>query len=87
MEENLSQRERLASLGHLIGGISHNLNTPIMSISGICLGLEDLIKELRDSIGDPSVTPKDHEDIAKDMSDWLEKLNYHTSYISNTITE
>jgi DNA-binding LacI/PurR family transcriptional regulator/signal transduction histidine kinase len=86
MEENLSQRERLASLGHLIGGISHNLNTPIMSISGICLGLEDLIKELRDSIGDPSVTPKDHEDIAKDMSDWLEKLNYHTSYISNTIT-
>ena len=29
----LVESERLASLGHLVGGISHNLMSPIMSIS------------------------------------------------------
>ena len=87
MKENLIERERLVSLGHLIGGISHNFNTPIMSISGVCIGFEDLVKELRESIGDPSVTQKDHEDIANEMSSWLEKLKSHISYISNTINE
>lgn len=41
----LMERERLASLGQLIGGIAHNLKTPIMSISGAAEGLSDLIKE------------------------------------------
>jgi signal transduction histidine kinase len=31
--ENLRELDRLASLGQLIGGISHNFNTPILSIS------------------------------------------------------
>ena len=29
--EILTEKERLASLGQLIGGIAHNLKTPIMS--------------------------------------------------------
>ena len=39
-EESL-ENERLASLGQMIGGISHNLMTPIMSISGVTTALED----------------------------------------------
>ena len=39
------ESERLASLGQLIGGIAHNLKTPIMSISGAVEGISDLIKE------------------------------------------
>ena len=38
------ERERLASLGQMIGGIAHNLKTPIMSISGAVEGLDDLNK-------------------------------------------
>lgn len=56
----LMERERLASLGQLIGGIAHNLKTPIMSISGAAEGLTDLIKEYDASIGDPEVNNQDH---------------------------
>ena len=42
----LMERERLASLGQLIGGIAHNLKTPIMSISGAAEGLTDLVKRI-----------------------------------------
>lgn len=82
----LMERERLASLGQLIGGIAHNLKTPIMSISGAAEGLTDLIKEYDSSIGDPEVNNQDHHDIAKDMSSWVEKIKNYTSYMSDIIT-
>ena len=82
----LMQRERLASLGQLIGGIAHNLKTPIMSISGAAEGLTDLIKEYDTSIGDNEVTNEDHHAIAKDMSDWVEKIKSYTEYMSDVIT-
>ena len=82
----LMQRERLASLGQLIGGIAHNLKTPIMSISGAAEGLTDLIKEYDTSIGDPKVNNNDHHAIAKDMKDWVDKIKSYTEYMSDVIT-
>lgn len=82
----LMERERLASLGQLIGGIAHNLKTPIMSISGATEGLTDLIREYDESIGDPDVTNEDHHAIASDMREWIEKIKTHTSYMSDVIT-
>ena len=82
----LMERERLASLGQLIGGIAHNLKTPIMSISGAAEGLTDLIKEYDESIGDPEVTNEDHHAIAKDMSEWVSKVKSYTEYMSDVIT-
>ena len=85
-QESLMEKERLASLGQLIGGIAHNLKTPIMSISGAAEGLNDLIKEYDSSIGDPEVNDQDHHDIAKDMSSWIAKIKTHTEYMSDVIT-
>ena len=82
----LIERERLASLGQLIGGIAHNLKTPIMSISGASEGLTDLVKEYDSSIGDKEVTEQDHHDIAKDMTSWIEKIKTYTEYMSDVIT-
>lgn len=82
----LMERDRLASLGQLIGGIAHNLKTPIMSISGAAEGLNDLIKEYELSVGDPEVTVDDHHAIAKDMKDWIEKIRSYTEYMSDVIT-
>ena len=82
----LMERERLASLGQLIGGIAHNLKTPIMSISGAAEGLSDLIKEYETSVGDPEVTVQDHHDIANDMKEWIEKIRSYTEYMSDVIT-
>lgn len=85
-QETLMEKERLASLGQLIGGIAHNLKTPIMSISGATEGLTDLIKEYDSSIGDAEVTNEDHHEIAKDMSTWIAKIKTHTEYMSDVIT-
>ena len=83
---SLMERERLASLGQLIGGIAHNLKTPIMSISGAAEGLSDLIKEYDSSIDDPEVNSQDHHDIAKDMYAWIAKIKIHAEYMSDVIT-
>lgn len=85
-QETLMERERLASLGQLIGGIAHNLKTPIMSISGAAEGLSDLIKEYDSSIDDPDVNSNDHHDIAKDMNSWVSKIKSYTEYMSDIIT-
>jgi len=82
----LMEKERLASLGQMIGGIAHNLKTPIMSIAGAAEGLTDLTKEYDISIGDPQVTDEDHHAIVKDMNEWIEKVKTHTSYMSDVIT-
>lgn len=82
----LMEKERLASLGQLIGGISHNLKTPIMSISGAAEGLTDLINEYDASIGDPEVTNDDHHAIANDMREWITKIHSYTAYMSDIIT-
>ena len=82
----LVEKERLASLGQMIGGIAHNLKTPIMSIAGAAEGLSDLTKEYNSSIDDPEVTSKDHHDIAHDMDNWIDKIKTHTAYMSDIIT-
>ena len=85
-QEILIERERLASLGQMIGGIAHNLKTPIMSISGAAEGLSDLINEYKDSVGDPQVTVDDHKEIAGDMKEWVQKIQTHLEYMSDVIT-
>lgn len=85
-QDILMERERLAGLGQLIGGIAHNLKTPIMSIAGAVQGLENLIREYDESIDDPLVNSQDHHDIAKDMEEWIPKIRAHLEYMSDIIT-
>lgn len=85
-QDILIEKERLASLGQMIGGIAHNLKTPIMSISGAAEGISDLINEYRQSAGDPDVTVNDHYEIANDMDEWIKKIRTHLSYMSDIIT-
>jgi len=82
----MMEQERLASLGQLIGGIAHNLNTPIMSIAGAVEGLRDLVDEYEESLGDESVTIEDHREIAKEMRSWLDKIKPYTAYMSDVIS-
>lgn len=85
-QDILIERERLASLGQLIGGIAHNLKSPIMSISGATEGLTDLIKEYEESIVDKDVTIDEHLAIANDMKDWISKIKSYLEYMSDIIT-
>ena len=85
-QDQLIEQERLASLGQMIGGIAHNLKTPIMSIAGATEGINDLINEFDASIGNPIVTEQDYHDIAKDMREWTSKIKSYTEYMSDVIT-
>ena len=82
----LIERERLATLGQMVGGIAHNLKTPIMSISGAMEGLNDLITEYDESIDDPDVTKEDHHAIANDMREWVKKVDSYDAYMNDIIT-
>jgi signal transduction histidine kinase len=84
-QEILLEQERLSSLGQLIGGIAHNLKTPIMSIAGALEGLTDLIKEYDESIEDNNVTNEDHHAIARDMRVWVDKIRPYLSYMTEVI--
>jgi len=70
----------------MIGGIAHNLKTPIMSISGASEGVLDLINEYKSSIGDAEVTTEDHMEIAGEMEEWVHKIQSHLAYMSDVIT-
>ena len=80
------ERERLASLGQLIGGIAHNLKTPIMAVSGGIDQLECLTEEYEASVDDAEVTPDDHREIAAEMHDWHKKMKTHMGYMSDIIS-
>ena len=84
--EILMEHERLASLGQMIGGIAHNLKTPIFSIVGGLEGLNDLIDEYEESIEDERVTDEDMHSIASDMREWVRKLKGQISYMSDVVT-
>jgi signal transduction histidine kinase len=85
-QEIIMEQERLASLGQLIGGIAHNIKTPIMSIAGGIEALKDLVKEYDESIDDIEVTAADHHEIAREMQEWLNKMKPYCTYMSDIIT-
>ena len=85
-QNTIIEKERLASLGQMVGGIAHNMKTPIFSISGGLEGLNDLIKEFDESVEDSRVTNEDMHAIAKDMREWTKKIKGHTAYMSELIT-
>lgn len=82
----LLEQQHLATLGQMIGGIAHNLRTPIMSIAGGLESLKDLIQEYQISIGDKTVTDEDHREIAAEMLSWIEKTKPFCSYMSDIIS-
>lgn len=80
------EQERLASLGQLIGGIAHNLKTPIMSLAGGIEALKDLTNEYKESIEDKEVTTGDHYEIVAEMQEWLDKMKPYCSYMTDIIS-
>lgn len=85
-QDMLIERERLASLGQMIGGISHNLKTPIFSIAGGLEAIHDLVDEYKESIDSPQVTKEDMYAIGNDIDEWIDKLKDHLEYMSDIIT-
>lgn len=82
----LVEQERLASLGQMIGGIAHNLKSPILSIAGAVEGMKDLKDEMSESLDNDLVTLEDKRDILKEQQEWIDKIKLHLAYMSDVIT-
>ncbi len=85
-QTRLMEQERLASLGQMVGGLAHNLKTPIMSISGSSAAIDNLIDECVASMSDEEVTEEDYREIYFEMRDWLSKMRDACAYMSDIIT-
>ena len=85
-QTRLMEQERLASLGQMVGGIAHNLKTPIMSISGSVTSIDHLIDESETSLGDDEVTIDDYREIYGEMRNWTSRVREACAYMSDIIT-
>ena len=85
-QERMMEQERFAFLGQMIGGLAHNLKTPIMSVSGCIVAAQALIDECEDSLEDPQVTQEDYREIYGELREWFQKVKDSTSYMSDIIT-
>ncbi|MDD6274340.1 MAG: histidine kinase N-terminal 7TM domain-containing protein [Clostridiaceae bacterium] len=82
----MMERERLAFLGQMVGGLAHNLKTPIMSISGGCAALDSLIEECRDDLGTGELEEADFREIYGEMDEWITRVRESCGYMSDIIT-
>lgn len=85
-QTRMMEQERLAFLGQMIGGLAHNLKTPIMSISGCIAASETLIDEAEESLSDPQVEPGDYREMYGEVREWFQKMREACSYMSDIIT-
>ncbi|HCC08354.1 MAG TPA: hypothetical protein DEP72_09390 [Clostridiales bacterium] len=84
-QEKLIEQERLATLGELIGGIAHNMKTPIISLIGGIEALKDLADEYDESLDNDAVTKDDYHEMAKEMKSWLEKMRPYCDYLGDIV--
>jgi signal transduction histidine kinase/DNA-binding LacI/PurR family transcriptional regulator len=71
-QRQLVLSEKMASLGRLTAGIAHEMNTPLSAMRSSLEEVRRLVKEYVDSIGDSSVLPADHQEIAAEMTKAVE---------------
>jgi len=85
-QARMMEQERLAFLGQMIGGLAHNLKTPIMSISGCISSGYALVDECRASLDDPQVVREDYLEMYDEMEGWFKKMQEATAYMSEIIS-
>ena len=84
-QERMLEQERMAFLGQMIGGLAHNLKTPIMSISGCISAAEALVEECEASLSNPQVVEEDYQEIYQELRDWFHKVKTASAYMSDII--
>ncbi len=68
-QEVLIQSEKMASLGQLVAGVTHEMMTPIGIIVTLSSHMENLIKKIDEKLGSGNLTKKDLVQFIEDQND------------------
>jgi two-component system sensor histidine kinase HupT/HoxJ len=81
----LIERERQISLGNLIGGIAHNLKTPVFSMSGGIYHFNDAVLDYKKLLESDDFNFESHEETAQTMEKWIDRITPYTGYIKDIL--
>lgn len=84
----LIEKERLISLNQLIGGIAHNLKSPLMASSGGIYILESNTKRIDGLLKnqDNYLSSDQYKNILDDMKKWESKIKQYLIYMSDVVS-
>ncbi len=84
-QNQLIQKEKLASLGELTAGIAHEIQNPLNFVNNFSELSVDLANELDDEIKKPELDRDLIADLTKDIKSNQEKINHHGKRASSIV--
>jgi two-component system, NtrC family, sensor kinase len=84
-QDQLIQKEKLASLGELTAGIAHEIQNPLNFVNNFSELSVDLAKDLKEEIHKPNIDKDYVEELLTDLSQNQEKINHHGKRASSIV--
>jgi two-component system, NtrC family, sensor kinase len=84
-QNQLIQSEKLASLGELTAGIAHEIQNPLNFVKNFSELSVDLVKDLKEEMGRPTVDTAYIDELFTDLSQNQEKINHHSIRASSIV--
>ena len=84
-QNQLIQKEKLASLGELTAGIAHEIQNPLNFVNNFSELSVDLVKDLKEEIEKPDIDKEYVGELFTDLSQNQEKINHHGKRASSIV--